>query len=68
MREKDSGKNLEVDEVKMWSFSLGVTRMDVIRNDYIRGTVRVLEIKPERPFFISTLFPMFRAHDFCSKI
>lgn len=55
VREKDSGQNLEVDEVKMWSFSLGVTRTDVIRNDYIRGSVHVLKIEPEGPFFISTL-------------
>lgn len=35
----------------MLSFSLAVTRMDMIRNDYIRGTVHVLEIKPKRPIF-----------------
>ena len=32
---------LEVAELKMLSFSLGVTRMDKIRNEYIRGTAQV---------------------------
>ena len=32
---------LEVAEVKMLRFSLGVTRMDRIRNEYIRGTARI---------------------------
>ena len=32
---------LEVAELKMLRFSLGVTRMDRIRNEYIRGTVQV---------------------------
>ncbi|KAK2922282.1 hypothetical protein Q8A73_001767 [Channa argus] len=42
---------LEVAELKMLRFSLGVTRMDRIRNEDIRGTahVRCLEIKSERP-------------------
>ena len=31
----------EVVELKMLRFSLGVTRMDKIRNEYIRGTARV---------------------------
>ena len=30
---------LEVEELKMLRFSLGVTRMKKIRNEYIRGTV-----------------------------
>ena len=32
---------LEVAELKMLRFALGVTRMDKIRNDYIRGTAQV---------------------------
>ena len=32
---------LEVAELKMLRFSLGVTRMDRIRNEYIRGTAQV---------------------------
>ena len=32
---------LEVAEVKMLRFSLGVTRMDSIRNEYISGTTHV---------------------------
>ncbi|KAF7660222.1 hypothetical protein LDENG_00286240, partial [Lucifuga dentata] len=32
---------LEVAETKMLRFSLGVTRMDRIRNEYIRGTAHV---------------------------
>ncbi|KAK2920711.1 hypothetical protein Q8A73_000196 [Channa argus] len=39
---------LEVAELKMLRFSLGVTRMDRIRNEDIRGTAHVLEIKSER--------------------
>ena len=32
---------LEVAELKMLRFSLGVTRMDTIRNEHVRGTVQV---------------------------
>ena len=32
---------MEVAELKMLRFSLGVTRMDMIRNRYIRGTAQV---------------------------
>ena len=32
---------MEVAELKMFRFSLGVTRMDKIRNEYIRGTAQV---------------------------
>ncbi|KAF7662302.1 hypothetical protein LDENG_00238980 [Lucifuga dentata] len=32
---------LEVAELKMLRFSLGVTRMDKIKNEYIRGTAQV---------------------------
>ena len=41
---------MEVAELKMLRFSLGVTRMDKIRNEYIRGTAQVesLERKHER--------------------
>ena len=39
-------------EVKMLSFSLGVTKMDRLRNEYIRGTAQMLDVlerKSERP-------------------
>ena len=32
---------MEVAELKMLQFSLGVTRMDKIRNEYIRGTAQL---------------------------
>ena len=32
---------MEVAELKMLRFSLGVTRMDKIRNEYMRGTAQV---------------------------
>ena len=32
---------MEVAEVEMLRFSLGVTRMDIIRNEYTRGTAQV---------------------------
>ena len=34
-------KELEVDELKMLRFTLGVTREERIRNEYIRGTAKV---------------------------
>ena len=40
-------KEVEVGEMKMLRFAMGVTRKDKIRNEYIRGTVKVerLEMK-----------------------
>ncbi|KAK3537402.1 hypothetical protein QTP70_008862 [Hemibagrus guttatus] len=38
---KRQESELEVAELKMLRFSLGVTRLDRIRNEYIRGTVHV---------------------------
>lgn len=38
---KRQEKELEVAELKMLRFSLGVTRMDRIRNEHIRGTAQV---------------------------
>ena len=38
---KKQETEMEVAELKMLRFSLGVTRMDKIRNEYIRGTVQV---------------------------
>ena len=35
---------LEVAEMKMLRFSLGVTRMDRIRNEYVRGTAHVGQV------------------------
>ena len=32
---------MEVAEMKMLRFAMGVTRKDMIRNEYIRGTVKV---------------------------
>ena len=40
LRERQEAE-LEVAEVKMLRFSLGVMRMDRIRNEYIRGTAHV---------------------------
>ena len=39
--EKRQEAEMEVAELKMLRFSLGVTRMDKIRNEYIRGTAQV---------------------------
>ncbi|KAK3568864.1 hypothetical protein QTP86_018964 [Hemibagrus guttatus] len=38
---KRQESELEVAELKMLQFSLGVTRLDRIRNEYIRGTAHV---------------------------
>ena len=38
---KKQVKEMEVSEMKMLSFAMGVTRKDKIRNEYIRGTVKV---------------------------
>ena len=38
---KRQGAETEVAELKMLRFSLGVTIMDYIRNEYVRGTVQV---------------------------
>ena len=38
---KKQVKEMEVAEMKMLSFAMGVTRKDKIRNEYIRGTVKV---------------------------
>ncbi|XP_063885538.1 uncharacterized protein LOC135113848 [Scylla paramamosain] len=38
---KEQEAELEVSELKMLRFALGVTRMDKIRNNYIRGTTHV---------------------------
>ena len=34
-------EELEITEVKILRFSLGVTRMDRMRNEFIRGTAQV---------------------------
>ena len=41
MLTKTQGAELEVAEMKMLIFSLGVTRMDGIKNEHIRGTSRI---------------------------
>ena len=38
---KGQEAELEVAEIKLLRFSLGVTRLDRIRNEYIRGTAHV---------------------------
>ena len=38
---KNKVKEMEVAEMKMLRFAIGVTRKDKIRNEYIRGTVMV---------------------------
>ena len=38
---KKQVEEMEVAEIKMLKFSMGVTRKDKIRNEYIRGTVKV---------------------------
>ena len=38
---KKQVEEMEVAEIKMLRFAMGVTRKDKIRNDYIRGTVKV---------------------------
>ena len=38
---KRQAAEMEVAEMKILRFSLGVTRMDKIRNEYIRGTAQV---------------------------
>ena len=38
---KKQVEEMEVAEMKMLRFAMGVTRIDKIRNDYIRGTVKV---------------------------
>ena len=40
---KTQEANLEVAEVKMLRFTLGVAKLDRIRNEYIRGTVHIRE-------------------------
>ena len=39
--DEKTGVEMKVAELKMLRFSLGVTRMDKIRNEYIRGTEQV---------------------------
>ena len=42
---KKQEAELEVAELKTLRFSVGTTRMDKIRNDYLRGTAHVNSIK-----------------------
>ncbi|KAK3568599.1 hypothetical protein QTP86_010292 [Hemibagrus guttatus] len=45
---KRQESELEVAELKMLRFSLGVTRLDRIRNEYIRGTAHVGRLGDKR--------------------
>ena len=42
---KKQMKEVEVAELKMLRFAMGVTRKDKIRNEYIRGTVKVKQLE-----------------------
>ena len=41
---KKQVEEMEVREIKMLRFAMGVTRKDKIRNEYIRGTVKVEQL------------------------
>ena len=41
---KKQAEEMEVTEMKMFRFAMGVTRKDKIRNEYIRGTVKVEQL------------------------
>ena len=41
---KKQVEEMEVTEMKMFRFTMGVTRKDKIRNEYIRGTVKVEQL------------------------
>ena len=45
---KGQEAEMDVVELKMLRFSLGVTRMDKIRNEYIRGTAHVGQLGEEK--------------------
>ena len=42
---KKQVEEMEVAEMKMLRFAMGVTRKDKIRNEYIRGTVKVEQLR-----------------------
>ena len=42
---KKQVKEMEVTEMKMLRFAMGVIRKDKIRNEYIRGTVKVEQLR-----------------------
>ena len=42
---KKQVEEMEIAEMKMLRFAIGVTRKDKIRNEYIRGTVKVEQLK-----------------------
>ena len=43
MTEKQEGK-MEVAELKMVRWALGVTRKDKIKNEYVRGTAKIAKL------------------------
>ena len=44
---KKQVEEMEVVEIKMLRFAMGVTRKDKIKNEYIRGTVKILQFRNE---------------------
>ena len=50
-------EEMEVAEMKMLRFAMGVTRNDKIRKEYIRGTVKVERLGMKIYFILSLYLP-----------